>query len=131
MAPEHYWTVYEELKTDESIAAALNEGQLEALARLVRELSENAYHHGGARLSGKLMGWLSTAVFELRLGGQSFDSKAQAAKQDTGALYSSNAALVRAGGSWSHRVESGWNVYQVRFSSGAVEANGEANDVAE
>lgn len=46
MEPERYWETYNALKHDGAIAKALGKDRLEALARLVRELSENAFHTG-------------------------------------------------------------------------------------
>ncbi|MCK5806744.1 MAG: hypothetical protein KAI66_28205, partial [Lentisphaeria bacterium] len=78
MEPEHYWETYNAVKRDGAIAEALGEDRLEALARLVRELSENACHHGHVTSQGKLTGHLSLQMFELRLGRPAFDSKTKA-----------------------------------------------------
>lgn len=79
---------------------------------------------------GKLIGHLSLLRFELRLGGPAFDSKKQASGRNTGGLYSSDAVLTHAGGTWSHQYTSGWNVYKIHFD-GAPIADGDADDLAE
>lgn len=127
MHPQHYWETYNALKRDGVIAQALGEDRLEALARLVRELSQNARHHGNVTSQGKLTGYLALQTFELRLGGPAFNSKKHAAAGNTGGLYSSNAVLNQAGGTWSYRYESGWNVYTIHFA----DADGDADDMAE
>jgi len=130
MGPRSYWGTYDALKRDGAIAMVLGEERLEALARLVRELSENAWHHGHVTPQGMLIGHLSLLTFELRLGGPAFDSKKQAAGRNTGGLYSSDVVLTQAGGTWSHRYDSGWNVYKIKFD-GAPIADGDADDLAE
>ncbi len=130
MVPEHYWKVYDALKLNGALAKALGPQRLEALARLIRELSENAYHHGQVTSPGKLSGHRSFLTFELRFGGSAFDSKEEAVSRNTGGLYTSNVMLNQAGGSWNHRYEFGWNIYKISFNDAPI-GNGELDDLAE
>ncbi len=117
MEPERYWEIYGRLCGDPALVLSLGAARLEALARLVRELCENARHHGKASAPGRLTGDLPALVFELRLGGRAFDSVAEAAVRTTGGLHSSQVVLTAAGGAWRYRNESGWNVFELRFQA--------------
>jgi hypothetical protein len=114
----------------QSLAESLGAERLEALARLVRELCENACHHGHTTVPGRLTGDLSAATFELHLGGPAFDSVARAAILESGGLYSSGAVLARAGGTWTYRYQPGWNIFEIRFD-GAVPTKGATDELAE
>ena len=130
MEPRCYWETYGALKHSGSLIKTLDQVRLEALARLVRELSENAHHHGDVTSPGRLCCYLPDLTFELRIDGPAFDSKKHAAALDSGGLHTSNEVLARAGGTWSCMYESGQNVYKISFD-GAPHADGESDDLAE
>ncbi|MFC1611154.1 hypothetical protein ACFL6C_09355 [Myxococcota bacterium] len=113
--PEDCWRTYEMLVANESLIRSLGRARLEALARLVRELSLNTYHHGGPGSSGSLSGDLGQRSFEVRFCSEPFDSVAQAQKSQTGGLFSGSVVLAEAGGIWEYRWHGGWNIYEIRF----------------
>ena len=69
MEPRRYWETCGALKHSGPLIKTLVQVRLEALARLVRELSENAHHHGGVTSPGRLCCHLPELTFELRIGG--------------------------------------------------------------
>lgn len=78
--PELCWTTCEMLVADEALIQSLGRARLEALARLVRELSLNAYRYGDPGSSGRLSGDLGQRSFEARFCSEPFDGVAQAQK---------------------------------------------------
>lgn len=129
MEPRHYWKTYDALNRNDLLIETLGDVQMEALARLVRELSKNAHHHGRVTSPGSLGCYLPELTFELRIGGPAFDSKKQAAILDSGGLYTSDKVLALAGGAWNYMYESGQNVYEISYS-GTSHADGESDDLA-